>query len=111
MKTTIKALRNKLKINKNKLKSKIKDVEEVLDSGKYNEEEFLKLLKQAKDLYDKESFTKKEMLDMIEKLDDLLSRKESLVNPKTGIKTYSLVIVFIIFVSYLVFKKKKSYIR
>ena len=50
------------------------------------------------------------MLDMIEKLDDLLSRKESLVNPKTGIKTYSLVIVFIIFVSYLVFKKK-NYIR
>ena len=111
MKTTIKALRNKLKINKNKLKSKIKDVEEVLDSGKYNEEEFLKLLKEAKDLYDKESFTKKEMLDMIEKLDNLLSRKESLVNPNTGIKTYSLIILFIIFISYLVFKKKKSYIR
>ena len=111
MKTTIKTLRNKLKINKNKLKSKIKDVEEVLDSGKYNEEEFLKLLKQAKDLYNKDSFTKKEMLDMIEKLDDLLSRKESLVNPKTGIKTYSLVIVLLIIISYIVFKKKKSYIR
>ena len=111
MKTTIKTLRNKLKINKKKLKSKIKDVEEVLDSGKYNEEEFLKLLKQAKDLYDKDSFTKKEMLDMIEKLDNLLSRKESLVNPKTGIKTYSLVIVLLIIISYIVFKKKKSYIR
>ena len=111
MKTTIKALRNKLKINKNKLKSKIKDVEEVLDSGKYNEEEFLKLLKQAKDLYDKESFTKKEMLDMIEKLDNLLSRKESLVNPKTGIKTYSLIILFIILISYKLIKKKKSFVR
>ena len=111
MKTTIKTLRNKLKINKNKLKSKIKDVEEVLDSGKYNEEEFLKLLKQAKDLCDKESFTKKEMLDMIEKLDNLLSRKESLVNPKTGIKTYSLVIVLLIIISYKLIKKNKNYVR
>ena len=111
MKTTIKTLRNKLKINKKKLKSKIKDVEEVLDSSKYNEEEFLKLLKQAKDLCDKESFTKKEMLDMIEKLDNLLNRKESLVNPKTGIKTYSLIILFIIMISIFIFKKKKNYIR
>ena len=111
MTKAIKKMRSKLSINKTKLKEKIKDVEEVLDSGKYNEEEFLKLLKQAKDLYDKESFTKKEMLDMIEKLDNLLSRKGSLLNPKTGIKTYSLIIIFIIFVSYLVFKKKKNYIR
>ena len=107
----IKDLRAKLVINKTKLKEKIKDVEEVLDSGKYNEEEFLKLLKQAKDLYDKESFTKKEMLDMIEKLDNLLSRKESFINPNTGIKTYSIIILLIIFISYIVFKKKKSYIR
>ena len=107
----IKDLRAKLVINKTKLKEKIKDVEEVIDSGKYNEEEFLKLLKQAKDLYDKDSFTKKEMLDMIEKLDDLLNRKGSFINPNTGIKTYSLVILFIIFVSYLVFKKHKNYIR
>ena len=107
----IKDLRAKLVINKSKLKEKIKDVEEVIDSGKYNEEEFKKLLKQAKDLYDKESFTKKEMLDMIEKLDNLLSRKESLVNPKTGIKTYSLIILFIIMISIFIFKKNKNYIR
>ena len=107
----IKDLRDKLVINKSKLKEKIKDLEEVLDSGKYNEEEFQKLLKEAKDLYNKESFTKKEMLDMIEKLDNLLSSKESLVNPKTGIKTYSLIILFIIFVSYIVVKKNKNYIR
>ena len=111
MKTTIKTLRNKLKINKNKLKSKIKDVEEVLDSGKYNEEEFQKLLKQAKDLYNKDSFTKKEMLDMIEKLDDLLNRKGSFINPNTGIKTYSLVIILLIIISYKLIKKNKNYIR
>ena len=33
------------------------------------------------------------------------------INPNTGIKTYSLVILFIILISYIVFKKKKSYIR
>ena len=107
----IKDLRDKLVINKSKLKEKIKDLEEVLDSGKYNEEEFQKLLKQAKDLYNKDSFTKKEMLDIIENIDNLLSIKESLVNPKTGIKTYSLIILFIIFVSYIVFKKNKNYVR
>ena len=107
----IKDLRDKLVINKSKLKDKIKDLEEVLDSGKYNEEEFQKLLKQAKDLYNKDSFTKKEMLDIIENIDNLLNRKGSLLNPNTGIKTYSLIILLIIFISYLVFKKKKSYIR
>ena len=107
----IKDLRDKLVINKSKLKEKIKDLEEVLDSGKYNEEEFQKLLKQAKDLYNKESFTKKEMLDIIENIDNLLSIKESLVNPKTGIKTYSLIILFIIFVSYIVVKRNKNYVR
>ena len=107
----IKDLRDKLVINKSKLKDKIKDLEEVLDSGKYNEEEFQKLLKQAKDLYNKDSFTKKEMLDIIENIDNLLNRKGSLLNPNTGIKTYSLVILLIILISYLVFKKKKNYIR
>ena len=107
----IKDLRAKLVINKTKLKEKIKDVEEVIDSGKYNEEEFQKLLKQAKDLYNKDSFTKKEMLDMIEKLDDLLNRKGSLLNPKTGIKTYSLVIILLIIISYKLIKKNKNYIR
>ena len=111
MTKVIKKMRSKLSINKTKLKEKIKDVEEVIDSGKYNEEEFQKLLKQAKDLYNKDSFTKKEMLDMIEKLDNLLSRKESLVNPKTGIKTYSLVIVLLIIISYKLIKKNKNYVR
>ena len=51
------------------------------------------------------------MLDIIENIDNLLNRKGSLLNPNTGIKTYSLVILLIILISYLVFKKKKSYIR
>ena len=107
----IKDLRDKLVINKSKLKDKIDELEKKIEDNSCREEDCKKVLHLAKDLYNKESFTKKEMLDMIEKLDDLLNRKGSFINPNTGIKTYSLVILFIIFVSYLVFKKHKNYIR
>ena len=107
----IKDLRDKLVINKSKLKDKIDELEKKIEDNSCREEDCKKVLHLAKDLYNKESFTKKEMLDMIENIDNLLNRKGSLLNPKTGIKTYSLVILFIIFVSYLVFKKHKNYIR
>ena len=107
----IKELREKIATDKEELKKKIEELEKAISDKLCKSEACKTLLKQAKDLYDKESFTKKEMLDMIEKLDNLLSRKESFINPKTGIKTYSLVIVLLIIISYIVFKKKKSYIR
>ena len=107
----IKDLREKIVTDKEELKKKIEELEKAISDKLCKSEACKTLLKQAKDLYDKESFTKKEMLDMIEKLDNLLSRKESFINPKTGIKTYSLVIVLLIIISYIVFKKKKSYIR
>ena len=107
----IKDLRDKLVINKSKLKDKIDELEKKIEDNSCREEECKKILHLAKDLYNKESFTKKEMLDMIENIDNLLNRKVNLLNPKTGIKTYSLVILFIIFVSYLAFNKHKNYIR
>ena len=107
----IKDLRDKLVINKSKLKDKIEELEKKIEDNSCREEDCKKVLHLAKDLYNKESFTKKEMLDMIENIDNLLNRKGSLLNPKTGIKTYSLIILFIIFISYLVFKKHKNYIR
>ena len=107
----IKDLREKIVIDKEELKKKIEELEKAISDKLCKSEACNTLLKEAKDLYNKESFTKKEMLDMIEKLDNLLSSKESLVNPKTGIKTYSLIILFIIFVSYIVVKKNKNYIR
>ena len=107
----IKELREKIATDKEELKKKIEELEKAISDKLCKSEACKTLLKQAKDLYDKESFTKKEMLDMIEKLDNLLSRKESFINHKTGIKTYSLVIVLLIIISYIVFKKKKSYIR
>ena len=107
----IKDLRDKLVINKSKLKDKIDELEKKIEDNSCREEDCKKVLHLAKDLYNKESFTKKEMLDMIENIDNLLNRKGSLLNPKTGIKTYSLILLFIIFISYLVFKKHKNYIR
>ena len=107
----IKDLRDKLVINKSKLKDKIDELEKKIEDNSCREEDCKKVLHLAEDLYNKESFTKKEMLDMIENIDNLLNRKGSLLNPKTGIKTYSLIILFIIFISYLVFKKHKNYIR
>ena len=44
----------------------------------------------------------------IEVVEDL---NEIKINPNTGIKTYSLVIVLLIIISYLIFKKHKNYIR
>ena len=51
------------------------------------------------------------MFNMIKRIDDLLDKEKRITNPNTGIKTYSLIILLIIFISYIVFKKKKSYIR
>ena len=107
----IKDLRDKLVINKSKLKDKIDELEKKIEDNSCREEDCKKVLHLAKDLYNKESFTKKEMLDMIENIDNLLNRKGSLLNPKTGIKTYSLVIILLIIISYKLIKKNKNYIR
>ena len=54
--------------------------------------------------------TIEEIIEIINKANKLL-KNSKFTNPKTGIKTYSLVILFIIFISYKLIKKKKSYIR
>ena len=105
----IKELREKIIIDKTKLKEKIKELEQSISDKLCKSEECKTLLNESKSLYDKTLISKKEMLDMIDKIDDVL--KNNMNNPNTGIKTYSLVILFIIFISYIVFKKKKSYIR
>ena len=105
----IKELREKIIIDKTKLKEKIKELEQSISDKLCKSEACKTLLNESKSLYDKTLISKKEMLDMIDKIDDVL--KNNMNNPNTGIKTYSLVILFIIFISYIVFKKKKSYIR
>ena len=107
----IKDLREKIVTDKEELKKKIEELEKAISDKLCKSESCKTLLNESKSLYDKTLISKKEMFDMIDKIDDLLDKEKRITNPNTGIKTYSLIIVFIIFISYLVFKKKKSYIR
>ena len=51
------------------------------------------------------------MIDMIKRINFLLNKNETLVNPKTGFASYILIIFLIIIISYILFKRKKNYIR
>ena len=84
----------------NPLKEKLEEAKK-LNRDTAKQEEVDKLTKTIKELRDKL------IIDNNKKQEE----NKDINNPKTGIKTYSLVILFIIFISYLVFKKKKSYIR
>ena len=107
----IKDLRDKLKINKEKLKEKIEELEKKIDEGKCLNEECKKTLEDAKDLYNKSSITKEEMLNMIARINSLLNKNETIVNPKTGVATYLFILILIIIISVVLFKRKKNYIR
>ena len=107
-----------LKLNLTELKEKIEELETSIEKGICIDESCKSALKEVKRIYELggickyNSMTLEDNNYVINIIDNLLkNKKDGLVNPKTGIKTYSLVIIFIIFVSYLVFKKKKSYIR
>ena len=79
---------------------KIKEAKD-LDRNTSTQEEVDKLTKEIKDLRDKL------IIDNNKKQEE----NKDINNPKTGIKTYSLVIVLLIIISYLIFKKHKNYIR
>ena len=104
----IKDLREKIVTDKEELKKKIEELEKAISDKLCKSEACKTLLKEAKDLYDKDFILKEEMFNMIKRIDDLLDKEKRITNPNTGIKTYSLIILLIIFVSYLVFKKKKK---
>ena len=84
----------------NPLKEKLEEAKN-LNRDTAIQEEVDKLTKEIKELRDKL------IIDNNKKQEE----EKNINNPNTGIKTYSLIILFIIFISYLVFKKKKSYIR
>ena len=100
--------------DKTKLKEKIKELKEQLDNGQCEEEECSYIKDKILYLYSEEgicdSVSIEELIEIVEISKDLF-KKSSFTNPKTGIKTYSLIILFIIFISYKLIKKKKSYIR
>ena len=107
----IKDLREKIVIDKEELKKKIEELEKAISDKLCKGEACKTLLKEAKDLYNKDFILKEEMFNMIKRIDELLDKEKRITNPNTGIKTYSLVILFIIFISYKLIKKKKNYIR
>ena len=107
----IKNLKDKLVIDRTKLKNKIDELEKAIEENKCIKEECKKTLEAAKELYTKTNITKEEMLDMIKRIDLLLNKKIIFENPKTGILSYTLVIIFIILISVFLIKQKKNYIR
>ena len=107
----IKDLREKIVTDKEELKKKIEELEKAISDKLCKSEACKTLLKEAKDLYDKDFILKEDMFNMIKRIDELLDKEKRITNPNTGIKTYSLVILFIIFISYKLIKKKKNYIR
>ena len=107
----IKDLREKIVTDKEELKKKIEELEKAISDKLCKSEACKTLLKEAKDLYNKDFILKEEMFNMIKRIDDLLDKEKRITNPNTGIKTYSLIILFIIFISYKLIKKKKNYIR
>ena len=107
----IKNLKDKLVIDRTKLKNKIDELEKAIEENKCITEECKKTLEEAKELYTKTNITKEEMLDMIKRIDLLLNKKIIFENPKTGILSYTLVIIFIILISVFLIKQKKNYIR
>ena len=100
--------------DKTKLKEKIKELKEQLDNGQCEEEECSYIKDKILYLYNEEgicdSVSIEELIEIVEISKDLF-KKSSLKNPKTGIKTYSLIILFIILISYKLIKKNKNYIR
>ena len=86
-------------------------LEKKIDEGKCLNEECKKTLEDAKDLYNKSSITKEEMLNMIARINRLLNKNETIVNPKTGVATYLFILILIIIISVVLFKRKKNYIR
>ena len=111
VKREIELLRGRLIINKEKLKEKIDELEKKIDDGKCLNEECKKTLEESKELYNKPTINKEEMIDMIKRINSLLNKNETLVNPKTGFASYILIIFLIIIISYILFKRKKNYIR
>ena len=109
--------RESLKFNKFakiKFLDQIEEINEKLSNVKCTDDECSYIKEKILELYNEslscEYLTIEEIKEIINKANKLL-KNYKFTNPNTGIKTYSLIIVLVIIISYLVFKKKKSYIR
>ena len=106
--------RESLKLDKTKFLNQIEEINEKLSNIKCIDNECSYIKDKISELYNEslscKYLTIEEIKEIIDKANKLL-KNYKFTNPNTGIKTYSLIILFIIFISYIVFKKKKSYIR
>ena len=102
------------KFDKTKFLNQIEEINEKLSNVKCTDDECSYIKEKILELYNEslscEYLTIEEIIEIINKANKLL-KNSKFTNPKTGIKTYSLIILFIIFISYKLIKKKKSYIR
>ena len=98
------------------LNEKIAEIQEKIEHVDCNDEECNYIKNKIFELYSESEMdfckyiTIEEIIETIDKAKNLL-KNSTFKNPKTGIKTYGLVILFIILISYKLIKKKKSYIR
>ena len=106
--------RESLKLDKTKFLNQIEEINEKLSNVKCTDNECSYIKEKILELYNGslscEYLTIEEIIEIINKSNKLL-KNYKFTNPNTGIKTYSLIMVFIILVSYLVFKKNKNYVR
>ena len=109
----IKDLRDKLVIDKTKLKDKIDELEKAIDNGKCLSQECKNVDEKAKNGYNNPNLTRDEYVELIKEIDAVLQRNDNIKNPKTSSSQFIIVIIasIILVVGYIVLKTKKSYIR
>ena len=109
----IKELRDKLALNKEKLKEKIDELDKAIDSGKCLSEECKKTSEKAKNGYNNPNLTKDEYKQIINEINAVLQKNDSIKNPRTSSSQFIIVIIasVILVVGYIMLKTKKSYLR
>ena len=113
MTKAIKELRDKLVIDKTKLKEQLDKLGKAIDSGKCLSKQCKDIYDKAKIAYDNTNLTKEEYLAIIKEINAVLEKNHNIKNPKTSSSQFIIVILasIILVVGYVVVKSKKSYIR
>ena len=113
MTKAIKELRDKLVIDKTKLKEQLDKLGKAIDSGKCLSKQCKDIYDKAKIAYDNTNLTKEEYLAIIKEINAVLEKNHNIKNPKTSSSQFIIVILasIILVVGYVVVKTKKSYIR
>ena len=109
----IKDLRDKLALDKKKLKDKIDELDKKIDDGKCLSEECKKTSEKAKNGYNNPNLTKDEYVQLINEINAVLQKNDNIKNPRTSSSQFIIVIIasLILVVGYIMLKTKKSYLR